>query len=169
MLDILNHSYNHIKKKKYINFSKHSDSVLISILKEMSLKGWNQLNSLELDKEVGCNKLCASIALINFDLIKKKIFNDLNILEKLYLAFFYMFTNTGCTADECKDFFKKSISWHQNKGIQDYFKKEIKKEINYIDTLEKKRGIEKHKTHLKKKNIHFSGNKNPAGIPLGNR
>lgn len=143
LFDLLNHAYNHIIIKNSSDnnlniFLKNMDNmdnyILISIIKELSLKGWKTLNSLKLSKEVHCNMLCASIALINFNLIKKKIFNELNILEKLYLAFFEMFTIIKtCNPLKCRELlFDDSFNWCKNKGINDYFKKEIKEKIENI-------------------------------------
>lgn len=141
LIDILNHAYHHMKKSDDTSpdiFLKGRDDVLISMLKELSLIGWKTLNSLELSKEVHCNELCACVALINFNLIKKKNFSQLNILEKLYLALFHMFTmfpkQGACNPPPCKDlFFGNTFNWCKNKGINNNFKKEIKEKIENID------------------------------------
>jgi len=85
-IEILNLAYKQITSSWHDIFDK-DDYLLLSYIKQGIKKGWKILHDKNIIKEIKCNSLCMTMAILNSTLGNIKNLEQLNPVQQLYLFF----------------------------------------------------------------------------------
>tara|TARA_B100001287_G_C22646190_1_gene512816 strand:- start:254 stop:1540 length:1287 start_codon:yes stop_codon:yes gene_type:complete len=101
-IEILNIAYKQLTSSSNDIFNK-DDYLLLPYIKQGIKKGWKILKDKNIIKEIKCNSLCMTMAILNSTLGTRKSLNQLNPVQELYLFFISYLTDD-------KNLTKKEIS-----------------------------------------------------------
>ena len=85
-IEILNIAYKQLTSSWHDIFDK-DDYLLLPYIKQGIKKGWKILKDKNIIKEIKCNSLCMTMAILNSTLGDKKSLNQLNPVQQIYLFF----------------------------------------------------------------------------------
>lgn len=91
-IEIFNLAYKQITSSWHDIFDK-DDYLLLSYIKQGIKKGWKILHDKNIIKEIKCNSLCMTMAILNSTLGRKKSLDKLNLVQELYLFFISYLTD----------------------------------------------------------------------------